>query len=65
MIPKVTKGGRVRGLLEYLWGPGKSDEHTNPRILAGYDDPSVLAPPGDGSNVDTVPDCWIPFGKSV
>ena len=47
MIPKVTKGTRVRGLLEYLWGPGKSDGHTNPRIVAGYDDPGVLAPPVD------------------
>ncbi|MEV0732383.1 relaxase [Polymorphospora sp. NPDC050346] len=45
MNPNVTKGTRTRGLLEYLWGPGKSDEHENPRIVAGYDDPSVLAPP--------------------
>jgi len=45
MIPKVTKGTRCRGLLEYLWGPGRSDEHVNPRIVAGYDDPAVLAPP--------------------
>jgi hypothetical protein len=55
MIPKVTKGTRVRGLLEYLWGPGKSDEHTNPRILAGYDDPDVLAPPVDPAD----PDRWL------
>jgi hypothetical protein len=55
MIPKVTKGTRVRGLLEYLWGPGKSDEHTNPRIVAGYDDPEVLAPPVDPSD----PDRWL------
>lgn len=47
MIPKVTKGTRVRGLLEYLWGKGKADEHTNPHIVAGYDDASVLAPPRD------------------
>ena len=49
MIPKITKGERVRGLLEYLWGPGKAEEHANPRIVAGYDDPSVLAPGRDES----------------
>lgn len=55
MIPNVTYGRRVRGLLEYLWGPGKSEEHTNPRIVAGYDDPSALVPPAsalDGERVD-------------
>ncbi len=55
MIPKVTKGTRVRGLLEYLWGPGKADEHTNPRIVAGYDDPGVLAPPVDPGD----PEHWL------
>lgn len=55
MIPKVTKGTRVRGLLEYLWGPGKSDEHINPRIVAGYDDPGVLTPSVDASD----PEQWL------
>lgn len=55
MIPKVTKGTRLRGLLEYLWGPGKSDEHKNPRIVAGYDEPGVLAPPEDPST----PGRWL------
>ncbi|MGC9670993.1 relaxase/mobilization nuclease domain-containing protein [Planosporangium sp. 12N6] len=41
----MSKGRRVRGLLEYLWGPGRRDEHENPRIVAGYDLPEVLAPP--------------------
>ncbi|GAB3866837.1 hypothetical protein GCM10029963_79840 [Micromonospora andamanensis] len=44
MIPKVTYGGRVRGLLEYLWGPGKVEEHVNPHLVAGYDDVTLLAP---------------------
>lgn len=44
-MPNITYGRRVRGLLEYLWGRGKSDEHRDPRIVAGYDDPDVLAPP--------------------
>ncbi|MFF0256945.1 relaxase/mobilization nuclease domain-containing protein [Micromonospora zamorensis] len=44
MIPKVTYGTRVRGLLEYLWGPGKAEEHVNPHLVAGYDDVVLLAP---------------------
>ncbi|WP_027660829.1 relaxase/mobilization nuclease domain-containing protein [Salinispora fenicalii] len=44
MIPKVTYGSRVRGLLEYLWGPGKAEEHVNPHLVAGYDDVTLLAP---------------------
>ena len=36
MIPKITKGSRVQGLLRYLWGPGKSEEHTDPHIVSGY-----------------------------
>ncbi|MEV0005865.1 relaxase [Micromonospora sp. NPDC050980] len=44
MIPKVTYGARVRGLLEYLWGPGKAEEHVNPHLVAGYDDVALLAP---------------------
>ncbi|MFI7438203.1 relaxase/mobilization nuclease domain-containing protein [Micromonospora haikouensis] len=44
MIPKVTYGSRVRGLLEYLWGPGKAEEHVNPHLVARYDDVALLAP---------------------
>lgn len=44
MIPKVTYGSRVRGLLEYLWGPGKAEEHVNPHLVAGYDDVALLSP---------------------
>ncbi|MEU7935259.1 relaxase/mobilization nuclease domain-containing protein [Micromonospora echinofusca] len=44
MIPKVTYGARVRGLLEYLFGPGKAEEHVNPHLVAGYDDVALLAP---------------------
>lgn len=38
MITKVSpsRGNRVRGLLEYLFGPGKSDEHTDQRVVAAY-----------------------------
>jgi len=29
-----TYGSRVRGLVEYLYGPGRSDEHTDPHVIA-------------------------------
>ena len=35
MIPNVTKGGRMGGLLSYLVGPGKRNEHTDPHLVAG------------------------------
>ena len=44
MIPKITKGTRVRGLLEYLFGPGRHEEHTNQRVVAGYADIGDLEP---------------------
>ena len=35
MIPRVHKRGRnVRRLLEYLFGPGKHEEHRDPRLVA-------------------------------
>lgn len=36
MIDKITKGRDTRGLLYYLYGPGKSDEHTDPHLVAGW-----------------------------
>jgi len=31
-----TYGSRVRGLVEYLFGPGRSEEHTDPRVIAAH-----------------------------
>jgi hypothetical protein len=40
------KGQFVAGLLYYLYGPGKSDEHVNPHLVAGWRDPiAALEPP--------------------
>ncbi len=38
MITKVSpkRGNRVRGLVEYLFGPGSSDEHTDQHVVAAY-----------------------------
>jgi hypothetical protein len=44
VIPKVhPKGKSVAGLLKYLWGPGKHEEHTNPRLVAAWNGAGELA----------------------
>ena len=35
MIPNVTRGGKTHGVLIYLVGKGKREEHHNPRLVAG------------------------------
>jgi hypothetical protein len=42
MIGKLTRGTHVGGLLRYLYGPGKANEHANPHLVAGYYDPAYL-----------------------
>jgi hypothetical protein len=34
MIAKVTRGASGRGLIRYLFGPGKANEHTDQRVIA-------------------------------
>jgi hypothetical protein len=45
VIGKVLRGQRPRGLLYYLFGPGRREEHTDPHIVAGWRDPAELEPP--------------------
>ena len=46
MIDRIRKGNNVTTLLYYLYGPGKSDEHTDPHLVAGWRDPlASLEPP--------------------
>ncbi|MGW0006108.1 relaxase/mobilization nuclease domain-containing protein [Nocardia grenadensis] len=35
MMPNAVKGKDLGGLLRYLAGPGRANEHTNPTVLAG------------------------------
>ncbi|WP_139006916.1 relaxase/mobilization nuclease domain-containing protein [Arthrobacter crystallopoietes] len=35
MIPNIVKGDRMAGLLVYLAGPGRANEHTDPHLVAG------------------------------
>ncbi|MEU2311476.1 mobilization protein [Streptomyces albidoflavus] len=38
MMPKKARGGTdTGGLLAYLFGPGKRDEHVDPHVVAGWD----------------------------
>ena len=37
MITKMQRGTRTRGLVEYLFGPGRTEEHTNQRIVAAWE----------------------------
>jgi len=46
VIGKVcTRGQDVAGLIRYLYGPGRREEHTDPHIIAGYRPPADLEPP--------------------
>ncbi len=44
MPKKARDGTDTKGLLDYLYGPGKRDEHTNPHMVASWDDPFVEDP---------------------
>lgn len=41
MIPKVSRGDRMAGLIGYLVGPGRFNEHSEPHLVAG--DPALMA----------------------
>ncbi len=45
MIGKVLRGERPAGLIYYLYGPGKHEEHTDPHIVAGWRHSAELEPP--------------------
>jgi len=45
VIGKVLRsGGSTRNLVRYLFGPGERNEHTEPRLVAGWDDLGRIAP---------------------
>ncbi|MER5349048.1 relaxase/mobilization nuclease domain-containing protein [Kitasatospora sp. NPDC002551] len=44
MVPDVSTGSRTRGLLSYLFGPGRRDEHTDPHIVAAFAMPGLPDP---------------------
>jgi hypothetical protein len=44
LIGKVLRGTRVAGLIWYLYGPGRHEEHIDPHLVAGWRDPAELEP---------------------
>ncbi|GGY89134.1 mobilization protein [Streptomyces poonensis] len=47
MVPDVSTGSNTRGLIVYLFGPGRRDEHANPHIVAAWDMAGALDPGRD------------------
>jgi hypothetical protein len=47
VIAKIgdPRGQRVAGLIYYLVGPGRREEHTDPHLIAGWRHPAELEPP--------------------
>ncbi|MFK0173981.1 relaxase/mobilization nuclease domain-containing protein [Streptomyces sp. NPDC090306] len=44
MVPDVSTGNRSRGLLSYLYGPGRRNEHTDPHLVAAFSMPGINDP---------------------
>jgi hypothetical protein len=44
MIGRVVRGSHAGGLLQYLYGPGRANEHIHPHLVAGFGDPAELEP---------------------
>ena len=51
MIDKITRGDNAGGLVRYLLGPGRAEEHSNQRIIAGE---GISAPRGVGLSAEEV-----------
>ncbi|MFG3112868.1 relaxase/mobilization nuclease domain-containing protein [Streptomyces sp. NPDC048197] len=45
MVPDISTGSRTYGLLNYLYGPGRRDEHTDPHLVAAWM-PELAPDPG-------------------
>ena len=44
MIGKIVRGDDVGGLLRYLYGPGRANEHLDPHLAGAWDEPQDLEP---------------------
>ncbi|PGH49693.1 relaxase/mobilization nuclease domain-containing protein [Streptomyces sp. Ru87] len=49
MVPDISVGGRTYGLLNYLYGPGRRDEHIDPHLVASWM-PALAPDPGRDSS---------------
>jgi hypothetical protein len=41
-MPNIRRGSRVGGLLRYLYGPGRREEHVDPHLVAAWDGAGTL-----------------------
>ncbi|WP_042419736.1 relaxase/mobilization nuclease domain-containing protein [Streptacidiphilus anmyonensis] len=57
MIPKIRRGNRTRGLLAYLFGAGKHEEHTDAHLVGSWD--GFAPDPGRAPNPDADPDITL------
>lgn len=53
MVPKIRRGSRTHGLLVYLYGPGKRDEHIDPHLVGSWD--GFAPDPGRDTSADLDP----------
>ncbi|MFJ2716904.1 relaxase/mobilization nuclease domain-containing protein [Streptomyces sp. NPDC087437] len=53
MVPKIRRGSRTHGLLVYLYGPGKRDEHVDPHLVGSWD--GFAPDPGRDTSPDPDP----------
>ncbi|MFJ8853626.1 relaxase/mobilization nuclease domain-containing protein [Streptomyces sp. NPDC102437] len=53
MVPKIRRGSRTHGLLVYLYGPGKRDEHIDAHLVGSWD--GFAPDPGRDTSPDSDP----------
>lgn len=73
IMPAISSGARMTGLVMYLAGPGKANEHTNPHVVAASSR-DVFAAGGAGATMtdanaydvaSTVDEARVVFGTEV
>ncbi|WP_329307094.1 relaxase/mobilization nuclease domain-containing protein [Streptomyces sp. NBC_01260] len=53
MVPKIRRGSRTHGLIVYLYGPGRRDEHVEPHLVGSWD--GFAPDPGRDTSPDPDP----------
>ena len=51
MIAKISRGWNAGGLLRYLMGPGRFNQHSNQRVVAAWDGAPELHQPAQNASV--------------
>ncbi|MBT2489126.1 mobilization protein [Streptomyces sp. ISL-96] len=51
MIAKISSGKSTAGLIRYLYGPGRANEHTDPHLVASWD--GYAPDPGRADDITT------------